>query len=64
MKFKIGQKVCVKKWLDMPQDLQDIYGMNTYGIGFEGVIEKFNGVEHGVNYYNVLVNGTIHCGFE
>ncbi len=32
-KFKIGQKVLVKVWYDMPQDIQDGWGILTRCIG-------------------------------
>ena len=40
MKFKIGQKVRVKVWEDMPQDMQDRYGTNRYA-GQVGVILQY-----------------------
>jgi len=37
-KFKLGDRVYVKKWLDMPQKLVDCYGINTRRIGSIGTI--------------------------
>lgn len=60
MKFKIGQKVRIVQWKDMPQQIEDDFGINTKHIGEIGTIEKLcdlmdgeTGYE-GINLYNVL----------
>lgn len=39
MKFKVGQKVRIKQWFDMPQEIQNVWGINTRKIGIIGVIQ-------------------------
>lgn len=64
MKFKIGQKVRIVEWKDMPEDLQDIFGINTYGIGLIGVVDKFERAQKGVNGYNIKLKGGNHFALE
>jgi len=52
--FKVGQKVRVKQWLDMPEDLQAGYGMNVCKIGEVGTIVNILDVEISVNSYDVI----------
>ena len=54
MKYKVGQKVCIKQWLDMPQDIQDSWGENTVGIGATAVISFVIGLSQGIATYKVL----------
>jgi len=57
MKFKIGQKVCGIKWLNMPQNIQDVYGINTCVYGRTGIVEKFVGIECDIATYDVVFDG-------
>jgi len=56
IKFKVGDKVRIKQWLDMPERLQYDYGINTYNIGGIGVIDKIEEVYDGINIYKVIFN--------
>ena len=51
MKFKIGQKIRIKKWLDMPQCLQEKWGEPAF-IGKVGEVLKENNIES-TNGYDV-----------
>lgn len=57
MKFEKGQKVRVKKWLDMPQDSQDAYGCNIIKLGEIGTILKFVGDAVETDDYDVIFEG-------
>ena len=59
MKFKIGQKVRVISWYDMPEEIQVGYGINTIGIGNSGRIDKVVEKYHGLNVYNVVFEGDV-----
>lgn len=54
-KFKIGQKVRIKQWFDMPQNLQDYYGTNSFDIGKVGEVIDFAGETEDINMYNILI---------
>jgi len=60
MKFKIGQKVRVKEWSDMPQRIQEEYSKNTCRIGNIGVVTGFFGREYNINTYDIKFEG-IKC---
>jgi len=56
IKFKVGDKVRIKQWLDMPEELKYNYGMNTYGIGYVGIVDKFVEQTKNVNGYDIILN--------
>lgn len=53
MKFKVGQKVCVVEWLNMPSDAKASYGINTYKVGNVGFIRSIKKMMYGVCTYKV-----------
>lgn len=56
MKFKVGQKVRVKQWLDMPETIQDDWGTLSDGIGNVGtivIIEEHQGSSYIINIYKL-----------
>lgn len=55
MKFKIGQKIRIKQWLNVPEELTAEWGKNYYA-GHIGVIESENGTA-GVEAYDVKPDG-------
>lgn len=59
MKFKVGQKVRIKQWFDMPQEMENMWGINTRNIGIIGVIQNVGadkGIEniYDINTYSVV----------
>lgn len=54
MKYKVGQKVCVVSWEDMPQDVMNSHCMNTSRIGEIGTIVKLLRQEMGINAYDII----------
>lgn len=53
MKYKIGQKVRVVEWLDMPVEIRDAWGINSRCIGFIGTIASCHGKNFGINTYDI-----------
>lgn len=51
-KFKIGQKVCVKEWLDIPEELLVDWGIVAH-IGDVGIVVKENAMVSKHNTYDV-----------
>ncbi len=62
MKFKIGQKVRVKDWLDMPQDMIDKWGINNY-VGEAGFVRQENLIADDIGYDIDIkrVKGLVFC---
>lgn len=54
-KFKIGQKVRIKKWLNMPENILDVWGENYYA-GQVGVVECTNNTG-GFRAYDIKIDG-------
>lgn len=54
MKFKIGQKVRVKQWVGMPQDIMGRWGLNTH-IGEVGFITQKNPYSGDDNGYDIKI---------
>jgi len=57
MKYKIGQKVRVKEWVDMPEELLANWGRNCL-VGHVGVI-----VEYTNNGYDVMIGNDKYPAF-
>lgn len=57
MKYKIGQKVRIKEWVDMPEGIQDDWGTLTIGdignVGTIVAIEEHQGSSYIVNIYGL-----------
>jgi len=57
-KFKVGGRVHVIKWLNMPKIMQESYGTNTMRIGEIGIIKRVLEEEYDNTIcYDVLFNG-------
>jgi len=58
-KFKVGQEVYIKQWLDMPPEVKENWSCVTmwYKVGEKGVIEKCLEKTHGEFTYYILFPG-------
>ena len=63
MKFKVGQKVRIVKWLNMPQDMVEKWGINLPHIGEVGIIEEQNFDGKPGIAYNVKRKGAKYAFF-
>lgn len=63
MKFKVGQKVRGIKWQNMPEDMQDSFGINICGLEKVGIVENILDVYDGIRSYDVLFDGNKHPVF-
>lgn len=63
MKFKIGDKVRVKEWVGMPDELKERWGLNMH-IGDEGTIwmESYS-VEDGYKGYDIKAKDSRYAFF-
>lgn len=64
MKFKVGQKVRIKEWDDMPEDVFNVMGGNSQIGDAEdgGVVESENNSYNGYKAYDVKMENC-KCGF-
>jgi len=51
--FKVGQRVRVIQWSDMPEELRESWGILTYHIGDMGTITKAKETYCNVNVYEL-----------
>jgi len=56
MKYKIGQKVRVITWKDMPQDILDNWGLLSCGLGQIFIIKKQEEIFMGHKVYQLYNN--------
>ena len=62
-KFKVGDKVRVKQWLEMPQSIQDSWGALTRCVGEVSTVIKLDGNFQGINLYELsdITDGDGFC---
>lgn len=60
MRFKRGQKVRIKDWVDIPQNVRDTWGTNVY-VGKVGFISEVN--PGGTTGYDVKMKGNKYPAF-
>ena len=60
--FKIGQKVRVKEWKDMPQEIEENWGISEC-TGEIGIIKSQKEKEEGHNAYDVKLDNNKYSGF-
>lgn len=56
MNFKVGQKVRVKEWVDMPEEMFDSMGINGHA-GKVGVVVVDGKIHGGYKAYDVRTKG-------
>lgn len=60
--FKVGDKVRIKQWLDMPEDVLDTWGDGSRLAGRIGVIEFINTC-FSTDGYDVIIDGDKYATF-
>lgn len=63
MKFKVGQKVRGIKWQNMPQGMQDSFGINICGLGRIGVVKRVLDTYDGQRSYDIIFDSNRHPVF-
>lgn len=60
MNFKVGQKVRVIDWVDMPKNVKDCYCKNYQKIGDVGTIINIPESVFHMSFYDVIFEGEIY----